>query len=234
MRLLVSVATADDARTAVEGGADIVDAKDPTAGALGAVSLERFAEIRDAVSGARPLTAALGDAETEEAVARDCRAYAERGAWLVKVGLLGTTAIARASSLLTAAVHAVRNTDTGVVAVAYADGDPGATLRPRAVIDAAARAGARGVLLDTMDKTGPGLLGVMSAPDLKEWIQAGRSAGLLVAVAGRLTGDDVAAVAGLGVDVAGVRGAACPHGRNGSISAELVRSILDSATQPSR
>ena len=63
MRLLVSVATAADARAAIEGGADIVDAKDPGAGALGAVTLDRLREIRDAVAGARPLTAALGEAD---------------------------------------------------------------------------------------------------------------------------------------------------------------------------
>ena len=37
MRLLVSVASADDARAAVDGGADIIDAKNPWVGALGAV-----------------------------------------------------------------------------------------------------------------------------------------------------------------------------------------------------
>src|SRR5688572_21629939 len=91
MRLLVSVATAADARAAVEGGADIVDAKDAGAGALGAVSLDRLREIGDAVAGARLLTAALGDASDDGAVERDVRAYAGAGAALVKIGLLGTT-----------------------------------------------------------------------------------------------------------------------------------------------
>ena len=35
MKLLVSVADAAEARAAIEGGADIIDAKDPTTGALG-------------------------------------------------------------------------------------------------------------------------------------------------------------------------------------------------------
>ena len=65
MRLLVSVASPDDAREAVAGGADIIDAKDPGMGALGAVSLTRLGDIREVVGGARPLTAALGDAVDE-------------------------------------------------------------------------------------------------------------------------------------------------------------------------
>jgi HAE1 family hydrophobic/amphiphilic exporter-1 len=65
MRLLVSAAGARDARAAVDGGADIVDAKDPSAGAIAAVTLDVFREIADAVAGRRPVTAALGDAVTQ-------------------------------------------------------------------------------------------------------------------------------------------------------------------------
>ena len=62
MRLLVSVADAEDARAAVEGGADIVDAKDPAQGALGSVAPATLEAIVHAVDGARPVSAAVGDA----------------------------------------------------------------------------------------------------------------------------------------------------------------------------
>jgi len=224
MRLLVSVATAADARAAVEGGADIVDAKDAGAGALGAVSLDRLREIGDAVAGARLLTAALGDASDDGAVERDVRAYAGAGAALVKIGLLGTTDEARALALLRAAVRGVSGTPCGVVAVAYADAATRA-LSPQAVIAVAARAGTRGVLIDTMDKHGPGLLGVMSPAGVADWIARGRASGLLVAVAGKLSADDLSVIDRAGADVAGVRGAACIGGRNGHVSAELVAEL---------
>jgi uncharacterized protein (UPF0264 family) len=225
MRLLVSVATAADARAAVEGGADIVDAKDPGAGALGAVTLERFAGIRDAVAGARPLTAALGDAADAGAIAHDARAFAAAGASLVKLGLLGTTDPQHAAALLAAAVRAVADLQAGVIAVAYADAGAGAAPHPQALIDIAARAGARGVLIDTMDKSGPGLLDVMSWTTLGDFVAVARSAGLLVAAAGKLRRVDVATIAALGADVVGVRGAACTGGRHGRISAGLVRQL---------
>jgi len=231
MRLLVSVATAADARAAIEGGADIVDAKDPGAGALGAVTLDRLREICDAVAGARPLTAALGEAEDEGTVERDARAYAEAGAGLVKIGLLGTTDVFRAESLVAAAGRGVAGRACGVVAVAYADAATRA-LSPLTVIEVAARVGARGVLIDTMDKHGPGLLGVMSAGDLTQWVSAGRAAGLLVAVAGQLTARDLAGIAEAGADVAGVRGAACVGGRGGRVSADLVRGLVTGLAAP--
>src|SRR5205809_494597 len=62
MHLLISVAGPAEARAALRGGADVIDAKDPRRGALGPVPLHRLAAIRAAVAGARPLSAALGDA----------------------------------------------------------------------------------------------------------------------------------------------------------------------------
>lgn len=225
MRLLVSVATADDARAAVEGGADIVDAKNPDAGALGAVTLDRLREIRDAIGGARPLSAALGEAADEHALVRNARAYAEAGATLVKIGFFGTRQRARAESLLAAAVDALSTTPCGVVAVAYADADLASSLPPDTVVEAAARGGARGVLIDTIDKQGPGLLGVMSPSAVIRWVSAGHAAGLLVAVAGKLSASDMDVIRNAGADVAGVRGAACVGGRTGRVSAELVRQL---------
>ena len=61
MQLLVSVANALDAAAAVEGGADIVDAKDPSRGALGPVSPAALRAIIATVAGRRPVSAAEGD-----------------------------------------------------------------------------------------------------------------------------------------------------------------------------
>jgi (5-formylfuran-3-yl)methyl phosphate synthase len=230
MRLLVSVATAADARAAVEGGADIVDAKDPGAGALGAVTLERLREIRDAVAGLRPLTAALGEAGDETSVEQRARAYAEAGATLVKIGLLGTPDASEAGSRLSAAVRGVSMTACGVVAVAYADAQATTAPSPLGVIEVAARAGAHGVLIDTANKTGQRLLELMPLEALTRWVCAGRTAGLQVAVAGKLTAADLAGVAEAGADIAGVRGAVCVGGRDGRVSAELVRELMAAST----
>ena len=61
MRLLVSVRNAEEARAALAGGAEIIDAKEPSRGALGAVDDRRAARDRRAVDGMRPVSAALGD-----------------------------------------------------------------------------------------------------------------------------------------------------------------------------
>ena len=175
MKLLVSVRDAIDASAALAGGADIIDAKEPASGALGAVDLATFQHIVAAVANARPVTAALGDAVDEQAIAHTADAYARAGARLVKIGFAGITSRTRVASLVAAARDGAAGTRAGVIATAYADADRVASLTPFAMIDAAALAGATGILLDTVDKQGPGLRGLMSSERLHSWVSTARS-----------------------------------------------------------
>src|SRR5262249_31434609 len=63
-RLLVSVRSAAQAGPALAGGGALPDAKDPSAGPLGAGSLAVLADIL-AVAGGHPVSAALGELPTE-------------------------------------------------------------------------------------------------------------------------------------------------------------------------
>ena len=226
MRLLVSVASAAEASAALAGGADVIDAKDPLAGALGPVSREVLREIHAALAGERLVTAALGDATDEHAIERAAREFAAAGAGLVKVGFARIASAERVTRLIAAAVRgatAGNDGHGGVVAVAYADGDRALNLAPTALVEVAARVGARGVLLDTADKNGPGLRGLVAHDALVAWVGEAHEAGLLVALAGKLTAGDIPFVRDAGADIAGVRGAACDGGRAGSVSADKVR-----------
>jgi uncharacterized protein (UPF0264 family) len=227
MKLLVSVANAEEAAAARDGGADLIDAKDPWSGALGAVSLPTLSEIHAAVGGARPLTAALGDAEDEDAIECMAHGYAAMGCALVKVGFAGVTKAARAERLTAAAVRGARSGSRGrcgVVAVGYAD--CATSLSPSLLIDVAARGEAAGVLLDTANKNGPRLRQLLDDRDAFKWVEWARDADLLVALAGRLRLEDLSWVADCGADIAGVRGAACENGRTGRVTAARVQRLL--------
>ena len=225
MRLLVSVANADEARAALAGGADVIDAKNPLAGPLGAVPVTALREIQAAVAGARLLTAALGDAGDDAGIENAASVFAAAGAALVKVGFAGITSASRVEALIKAAVRGARLANGGVVAVGYADADRVESLAAGALIDVAARAGAVGVLLDTAEKNGPGLRELMAPAALAAWVGAAHDAGLVAALAGKLTADDLPFVREAGADIAGVRGAACEGGRTGRVSAERVAKL---------
>ena len=228
MELLVSVSNAAEARAAVEGGADIIDAKDPSVGALGAVQPGVLSQIREAVDASRLVTAALGDAHHHvDEMARD---FVARGARLVKVGFAADQDTGRLESILVSLVRACASVDqmSGVIVVAYADtrrADEGVNVERLAAN--AARAGARGVLVDTADKRGPGLLELWSPSALESWVAEVHAHGLVAAVAGKLRPDDLLVVADAGADIAGVRGAACTGGRGGRVTAERVRALAE-------
>jgi uncharacterized protein (UPF0264 family) len=229
MQLLVSVRDREEALSALAGGASIIDAKDPSAGALGAVSLDTFRAIVEAVHSERPISAALGDADTEGAVTDRARAFAAAGAAFVKIGFAGIDDESWLQELAAAAVRGAVPARAAVVGVAYADHAMVAALSPDAILSALARAGAQGVLLDTAAKNGGGVCSLFPPDRLRAWIRRAKQAGLFVAIAGQLQRDDLARVAACGADIAGVRGAACDGGRVGIVRAATVRALVEAS-----
>src|SRR2546430_8304939 len=152
MRLLVSVRGPVEACAALAGGADVIDAKDPACGALGAVSAERLAAIRRAVGAARPVSAALGDARDEGTVA--AAAAAAAGAAFVKLGFGGVTSAARAQRLARAARRNA-GAATALVLVAYADWRRATSLAPGRLLAVAGGKGATRPLLGTGQRGAP-------------------------------------------------------------------------------
>src|SRR5919201_6318463 len=112
MRLLVSVGGAAEASAALAGGADLVDAKNWSAGALGAVSIDVLREIYEAIAGERPVSAALGDAVNEGAIEDAARAFAAIGSSFVKIGFAGVVDPRRVSALVAAAVRGASSTQS--------------------------------------------------------------------------------------------------------------------------
>ena len=231
MKLLVSVASADEAREAVSGGADIVDAKDPFTGRLGAVGIDVLTAIVSRCGGSTTISAALGDAGDEIAVERDGCAYTQAGAQYVKLGFAGVRDPSRVSALVAAAVRGSAARRGRVIAAAYADAERAGTLPPDRLLDCAAHAGATGVLLDTADKRGAGLLDLIDRVTLAQWVDEAHRRGLLVALAGRLGAADLSLVRELGCDIAGVRGAACEGGRTGRVVRARVRALQAACRQ---
>ena len=223
MQLLVSVAGPREARAALAGGADVIDAKDPRTGALGAVRPQVLRAVRSVVGAGRPVSAALGDGGPDSLVERRARTAGGIGATFVKVGFWGVDAGARAERRAAAARRGAGEL-TRVVLVAYADWRRADSLEPAALVAVAAVTGAAGVLLDTAVKTA-GLFELLEPGAVGDWIAAAHAAGLSAGLAGSLRGADFSVARALGADLVGVRGAACIGGRNGRVSAARVSGL---------
>ena len=229
MRLLVSVRSASEATRALEGGADIIDAKEPARGSLGAVESSVLREIADALSGALPLSVALGDAATPDDVNRAVASLelARLQTAYLKVGFAGLRDGIRVRDTIRRLAQAAAELPSRprVIAVAYADHRPAGSPEPFTVATLAGSAGADGVLLDTWTKDGTDVFAWMPLPMLKEWTAVSRRLGLRVALAGSITKDSMATALESQPDIVGVRGAACEGGRSGSLSADHVRAL---------
>lgn len=230
MRLLVSVRSAVEAKVAAENGADIVDAKEPRAGPLGAVAPDVLAGIQRALPAAVPLGVALGDVRTAEelAGALDRLTLQPRtGAIFLKLGFAGVPDAESVVALLTAVARraAELGPSVSVVAAAYADHRRAGSPSADALVDAAIAAGAAGVLIDTWSKEGRSLLDHVAAEDLREWVVRARAGGLLAAVAGSLGPETLPTLMAVEPDIVGVRGAACRGGRAGTLDPARVRHL---------
>ena len=227
--LLVSVRDAGEAAAAVAGGAAIIDVKEPARGPLGRADAAATAAVIS-VSRGRPVTVAAGELAAGPAAVlqhlEEIASELKSGDTLprgVKAGPAGMDlsrwrrCYERLLARLPGGVEAV--------AVAYADWQQAAAPRPDAIAAAAAAAGARTLLVDTLDKQGPGLFPLLGPAGVGRLVATAKRQGLTVALAGRLRAADVAAAFAAGADVVGVRSAACGGDREGVVSSDCVQKI---------
>jgi len=228
LQLLVSVRSADEVGPALAGGADIIDAKEPDRGSLGAVDRDVLSRILQRVPDDRGVSVALGDVSRPEEVGaaihglelpqRTSRTY-------LKLGFAGVRSPDQIGLLIEHAVSVTSRmaAPPRIVAVAYADSERAGTMPPALILSLAEAAGAAAVLLDTHGKDGRGLLEWLPSGALVDWVALARQAGLLAALAGSLRPGDLALVGRAHPDVVGVRGAVCSGGRQGRVSEDRVR-----------
>jgi uncharacterized protein (UPF0264 family) len=222
-QLLVSVRSAEEARLAIEGGAALIDVKEPHLGSLGAASPEVWRAVAETVDGTRRLSAALG--ELRDFLRIDASALASYH--FAKLGLAGC---ADHPDWIDQWRTALRSLPPHVqpVAVAYADYATCAAPSPDEVLEVGHSLGCRALLIDTYDKSRGGLLGHLSVTTLDSLVGAARRRRLLTVLAGSLNRDDVPRLLPLAPDFLAVRGAVCATSRAGSIDGELVRSFAAS------
>jgi uncharacterized protein (UPF0264 family) len=228
--LLVSVRDRDEAVVAAAAGAAIIDVKEPDRGPLGRADPAVTAAILSAVAGRAPVTLAGGElAAGVEAILGHVADVLERlpaeaaPPVAVKAGPAGIAPRSWRDSF--ARLRAGLPAGIEPVAVAYADSQAAAAPPPEVILEQAVEAGITTMLIDTFDKRGPGLFAVATAERLRSWIAGAAAGGVSIALAGRLSAADVGAGFDLGAAVCGVRTAACQGGRQGRVSAHLVRGL---------
>ncbi|MDX1604751.1 MAG: (5-formylfuran-3-yl)methyl phosphate synthase [Candidatus Competibacterales bacterium] len=222
--LLASVVSAEEAGLARAAGVDLIDFKDPAAGALGALPPEVIRSARAGLTVATSATAGDLPCRAEDWIPA-VRTMAATGVDYVKLGLFPGSDPAAAL----AALGPLSAAGVQVVVVLFADRDPDfGWLGP--IRDA----GCAGAMLDTAGKTGGRLLDHLDEAALGRFVHRARTLGLLSGLAGSLALADIPRLLPLAPDYLGFRGALCRGGRDGVLDPAAlarVRAAIPAATR---
>lgn len=225
-RFLASVRDAAEASIALRAGADLIDFKEPSAGALGAVDPILLTKAVGFVAGRAKTSATIGDLPMDAALLRD--AVTRVGAAGVDYVKLGAFPGEHAEVPIAELAPEARKHK--LILVLFADAMP--------EFDAVALAstiGAHGVMLDTMAKTGGSLPDHMEIEEIARFVTRARDHGLMAGLAGSLKPRHVAPLLAVEPSLLGFRSALCRDGaRNASLDLEAcasIRSLIPSVNE---
>jgi len=219
--LLVSVRSAEEARAALLGGADIIDVKEPRYGSLGAASVEVWKEVAAVVADEALLSIALGelsDFDPLQAAQLPAKTH------YAKIGLAGCANLPDWPERWQQA-WACLSTDVERVAVCYVDQQQAEAPDWQQILQQAVGASCKCLLLDTFDKRAGNLFRHWSERQLADVVAQAAADGLFVVAGGSIQGQHQPILAATGVRLMAVRGAVCRGARTGPLEADLVKQL---------
>lgn len=214
--LLASVRSIEEALDAARAGADLIDLKEPHAGALGGVEVNEIARIvrrLRAEYATRPISATIGDLPDHALDEMTTRVLdvAAAGVDYVKVGISTEAALKHLSGVPAVTVPVLLS-DRGID-------------HKLALMTAELRFPA--IVFDTALKDGRTLFDCVSFEALRECVRELRASGMMTGIAGSLGWNDRDSIRAIVPDFAGFRGALCSghagrHDRKGKLDPSLV------------
>ena len=217
--LLVSVRSAAEAISAVNGGASVIDVKEPDRGPLGMADFAIWREVRVVVPADIPVSVALGELTEWRDRPVPPRSVFE-GIDFRKIGLAGSGQHGMGDW---ANLRDRLGDGPPWIAVIYADWIAANAPDPETILVEAQSAGCAGVLIDTWDKSSAARIDLSWRNRIE---QIKREVGI-VALAGGLHAGDIERLRVLNPDLFAVRGAACRNGdRRNPIESERVASLV--------
>jgi uncharacterized protein (UPF0264 family) len=218
--LLASVRSHDEAFDAARAGADLIDLKEPNAGALGGLSIGDIARIVRELRArypVKPISATIGDLPPEalDEIAARVIDVSDTGVDYVKVGVTPGPAARRC-------LEQLANLPAAVVPVLLCDGGMEGEL-----VAHAASLGFVGVMFDTSTKDGSTLFDHVDSDSLARWLRLVRQQGAMCGLAGSLGLAQLEQIRALAPDVAGFRTALCVDGRRSRLDPQRVADWVD-------
>jgi len=205
-KLLISVTSVEEARVALANGADIIDLKDPTHGALGALPIDRIAEVVRYVNGESITSATIGDLPLQpDVIMQQVERLLTSKVDIVKIGFFAEPHLRLADyehclyELKTLAVNGVK-----LIAVLFAEHS-----YPDDLLKLIKNAGFYGVMLDTAKKNGATFFDYYSSDSITVLAQTLQDYDLMFGLAGSLKLEHVVSIKKINPNYVGFRGGIC-------------------------
>jgi uncharacterized protein (UPF0264 family) len=216
--MLASVSSVTEALLVLSANVDIIDLKQPAAGALGALDIDLVRQIVAVIDGRCPVSATIGDLPMQPAqVFNAVKAMSETGVDYIKIGFfpdgdwLGTVN----------KLAALSQQNIALIAVLFADIQPDPS-----IVDSLKDAGFTGVMLDTMNKHNGSLMQVMDISEIEQFVRLAKARQLLCGLAGSLKLRDIPELMSYQPDYLGFRGALCmQHDRTAQLNKASIMQI---------
>lgn len=225
--MLASVSNLNEALQVLNINVDIIDLKQPSEGALGALEPALINTIVTAIGRQCTVSATVGDLPMQpEVVAQAVQGLAATGVDYIKIGFFpGGDWSGTVNALTDLAASGL-----ALIAVLFADTQPDFS-----ILAPLKAAGFKGVMLDTMDKRKGSLTQIMPAVDIKAFVDRAARHQLLCGLAGSLRLQDIPQLIDYRPDYLGFRGALCRHHkRTAGLDEQAVRTIKTSLANSRR
>lgn len=216
---LASIRSVEEAHTLSPVLPDILDMKNPSQGALGALPVDVVTEIVELIDQQCQTSATIGDLAMDANIIGSAMIeMATSGVDYVKIGLFPDANLSQCLADLTTVVKGLK---IPVIAVIFADHPV-----DLAICRQLAESGFQGVMVDTAFKNGKHLLDHMSVPELTEFVSVAKQHHLLCGLAGALKREDIALLASLEADYLGFRSALCDQReRTGNLNIKRTEAV---------
>jgi dihydroneopterin aldolase len=221
MQLLVSVKNPAEALLALDAGVDVIDLKDPSNGALGALDLQTTELILQALDGGALVSATVGDSHaTIAALTSDIKARAALGVNIIKIAVNDLFAQAD----FCGSMRLLSGNGIKLVAVFNAESEVDFTLLPKLQ-----QAGFYGAMLDTQIKQ-RSLLENQTNAEMQKFVNVCKKCNLVSGLAGSLKPQHIEEICKINPKFIGFRGGVCESFvRESSLSQNkmaLVKNVL--------
>mgnify|MGYP000420874830 FL=1 len=199
---LASVQSLEEAQILLPALPDILDMKDPSKGALGALNVDIVTGIVEMIDGRCQTSATIGDLPMQADIIKQAMiTMAASGVDYVKIGLFPDADLVQCIAELK---NTVETLEVPVIAVIFADKALNVDIVPLLK-----ESSFHGVMVDTAIKNGQHLLDHWDQSELKAFVSSANQKKMLCGLAGALRVENIEDLKPLNADYLGFRSALC-------------------------